>query len=248
MRYPVISTSDARRYLAARREGAKVPVESIVRIKGEALELDKGFVEAMRAELGQIRSRFPGTPKKGGDDAAGFEAAASEAVHRLMPPCVEAVADRDFWLWLALAHFSDLVEWRYGNREGGVDWKNYGIGASGENLLYRLWLRGELGLDENARDRYDLARRGEIDFWRSHLFRQGYANTRTFARALIRFQYPDGNQVRPKLRIGAIRELVKRLRRLRANLVTEILDELAALRLIEAEAAALAQANASAST
>jgi hypothetical protein len=93
-------------------------------------------------------------------------------------------------------------------------------------------------LDEDAKDRYHLVGSGQIDFYRSHLFRQGYANARTFARALLRYQYPKADPT-PHLKVNQIRELVKRLRRLRANLFLEILGESECLSVIEAEAASV---------
>jgi hypothetical protein len=113
---------------------------------------------------------------------------------------------------------------------------NYGVGARSENLLYRLWLRAELVLDEQAADRYHLCDHGQIDFYRSHLFRQGYANARNFARALLRFQYPNKTDAtQPFLKVDKIRDLVKRLRRLRSNLFMEILDEVECRKVIEDE-------------
>lgn len=147
----------------------------------------------------------------------------------------EILADADFWLWLAVAHFSDIVEWRYGNPVNGTGLANYGIGARSENLIYRLWLRADLVYDEEVRDQYNLCRRGQIDFYRSHLFRQGYANARNFSRALLRYQYPHDDPTEPKLKVDQIRELVKRLRRLRANLFLEILDEQECRKVIEDE-------------
>src|SRR6185312_5879467 len=109
--------------------------------------------------------------------------------------------DADFWLWLSIAHFGEIVEWRYGNPEHGTTIANYGIGTRSENLLYRLWLRADLVLDEQSKDKYHLCRRGQIDFYRSHLFRQGYANVKNFARALLRFQYPHSDAAAPNLKI-----------------------------------------------
>jgi hypothetical protein len=103
--------------------------------------------------------------------------------------------------------------------------------------MYRLWLRAELVLDAQAEDRYHLADAGQIDFYRSHLFRQGYANARNIARALLRFQYPNADLAEPRLKTIEIRDLVKRLRRMRSNLFLEILPEDECRVVIEAEAA-----------
>ena len=123
-----------------------------------------------------------------------------------------------------------------GTLEHGTGLANYGIGARSENLIYRLWLRADLVFDDEADDCYHLCRRGQIDFYRSHLFRQGYANVRNFSRALLRFQYPHSDTTTPHLKVDQIRELVKRLRRLRANLFLEILDEKECRKVIEDEA------------
>src|SRR5262249_38449742 len=158
--------------------------------------------------------------------------------HKRVQTPPEIIADPDFWLWLAVVQFPDVVEWRYGNAKDGTSVANYGIGARNENLMYRLWLRAELVLEVGAADPYYLCRRGQIDFYRSHLFRQGYANARSFARALLKFQYRGDDSSEPFLKLAEIRELVKRLRRLRTNLFLEILREDECKQIIEDEAAA----------
>jgi len=235
MRYPVLSSPDANAYLLARRGGNAVEVESFTKVRGEGADLDQTFIGELREELGALLGSF--IVKLGVKDANRFEAAATRAVHSSIPRHSEILADPDFWIWLAVVHFADLVEWRYGNPEGGTRVANYGVAARGENLLFRLWLRAELVLDESAEDCYHLARAGQIEFWRSHMFRQGYANVGNFARALLRYQYPGDDPIAPKLSIKEIRELAKRLCRLRSNLFIEILEEHECRRVIENEAA-----------
>jgi hypothetical protein len=225
MRYPILTTTDASIFFISKRAGTPVELDRLVKSRGEGPELPQSFVNDLVAELASIKSRFP-EGLKSAKNANAFEALAARAIHTRVQVGVEILADPDFWLWLAAVHFSDIVEWRYENPPGGTGAANYGVGARSENLLYRLWLRAEIVLDEEAQDRYHLCDHGQIDFYRSHLFRQGYANARNFARALLRFQYPDKNDVtQPFLKVDQIRELVKRLRRLRTNLFMEILDE-----------------------
>ena len=173
---------------------------------------------------------------KSAKNANQFEGDAARAIHKRAKVPAEVLADADFWLWLAVAHFSDIVEWRYGNPVNGTGLANYGIGARSENLIYRLWLRADLVFDEAAVDSYHLCQYGQIDFYRSHLFRQGYANVRNFSRALLQFQYPKSDTTEPNLKVNQIRELVKRLRRLRTNLFLEVLDEKECRKVIEDEA------------
>ena len=239
MRYPTMTASDANTYLVAHRNGVAMDAESLVRIKGAGSDLDQSFVVSLREALGSLRAGWPDGFKNDRERNV-FEGKASRLVHSIVPADSEMLCDPEFWIWLGVVHFPDVVEWRYGNPEGGTKLANYGVGSRTENLLYRLWMRAELVLDESAKDRYHLADAGQIDFYRSHLFRQGYANARNFARALLRFQYPNADPAAPKLKIVEIRDLVKRLRRMRSNLFLEILPEEECRAVIEAEAAVVA--------
>jgi len=236
MRYPILTMADASAYLASKRSGTFFDLERSVRSRGEGPDLVQHFVTELACELSVIKSRFP-EGLNNHQDANAFEAQAAKAIHQIVRAETSILADADFWLWLAVAHFSDVVEWRYGSPTSGASLPNYGIGARNENLLYRLWLRAELVLDEKAQDPYHLCERGQIDFYRSHLFRQGYANARSFAKALLKFQYRDEhNAAHPHLKVVEIRDLVKRLRRMRSNLFMEILDEAECRSVIEEEA------------
>lgn len=237
MRYPVMTTSDATAYLNSKRAGTPLDLERLVKSRGEGDEINQSFIGDLLADLASLKSKYGSDGMKSQKNANQFEADAARAIHQRVQVSVEILADADFWLWLAVAHFSHIVEWRFGNPEKGTGLPNYGIGARSENLMYRLWLRADLVLDEGADDRYHLCRCGQIDFYRSHLFRQGYANVRNFSRALLQFQYPHNDTTVPNLKVEQIRELVKRLRRLRANLFLEILDEKECRVVIEDEAA-----------
>lgn len=241
MRYPIMTAGDATTYLQAKRAGNHLDVDSLARFAGSGDEFDSSFLQPLRAALTTLMASFPEGIKSKADPRANvFEGKAARVIHESLTVGSEVLADPEFWIWLAVTHFPDVVEWRYryGKEDSAAQLPNYGVGSRTENLLYRLWLRAELVLDEEAADRYHLADAGQIDFYRSHLFRQGYANARNFARALLRFQYPKkSNPAEPKLKLLEIRDLVKRLRRMRSNLFLEILPEEDCRAVIEAEAA-----------
>ena len=241
MRYPTMTAGDATTYLQAKRAGNQLDVDSLARYVGSGDEFDSSFLQPLRTELAATMASFPEGIKSKSDAAANvFEGKASRVIHEGLMVDSEALADPEFWIWLAVTHFSDVVEWRYryGKEDSAAQLANYGVASRTENLLYRLWLREELVLDEEAADCYHLADLGQIDFYRSHLFRQGYANARNFARALLRFQYPKkSSPTEPKLKTLEIRDLVKRLRRMRSNLFLEILPEEECRAVIEEEAA-----------
>jgi hypothetical protein len=231
-----MTTADATAYLVSKRSGAPLDPDLMVKTRGHGSELSQDFVADLVSDMANIKARFPDGVQSD-KNANAFEARAARSIHQRVNVDPAILADADFWRWLAVVHFADIVEWRYGNPSSGTKVANYGIGARVENLLYRLWLRAELVLDEQVDDRYHLCNRGQIDFYRSHLFRQGYANARGFARALLKYQYRDAKDgAKPHLKLGQIRDLAKRLSRMRSNLFVEILDESESHKVIEEEA------------
>lgn len=241
MKYPILLASEAKKFLSSLRTDSPLALREQPTARGEGAALDETFITDLRSDLQKVREAIDGQVK-GASGIRKFEAAAASVVHRRIPFDPMMVADADFWRWLAVYHFRSLIEWRYGKPAGEVNLPNFGVGSAPENFIYRLWLQAELTLDEGARDRYHLSRRGDVDFWRSHMFRPAYSNARPFARALVRFQYPDASPEKPRLKIPEIRKLAVRLSRLRANTFFELLDDAAAMAVIEREAAVVKSA------
>ena len=132
MSYPVLNRSEARRRLEG--DGGEETVKP--------LGPDVDWIASaalLRAKLAKLQASI-GDPKTD-HGSRRFDSAASRIVHQsmLLHP---ALADAEFWIWLTVTHFKTLIQWRYGE---GADLKNYGIGGSTENFLYRLWLRGDIG-------------------------------------------------------------------------------------------------------
>ena len=234
MPYPVISRADARRFLLTSAEDVQV---SPVAIRNVSDGPDVDW-ESLATELMASLSKISKTIKQDEKTISGseFEVAAGPVIHRLLP-LHPALADPEFWMWLAVLYGEEIINWRYG---ANADRKNFGIGGAAENLFYRLWLRAEIAYDADAEDEYELAAFGDIDFWRSHIFRQGYADARNFARALLNYQFPSDKQRKPRLKTVEIRDLAKILKRARTNVMFEIMSEARAAEFIESEWARLA--------
>jgi hypothetical protein len=130
--------------------------------------------------------------------------------------------------------YADLVQWRFGTQES-IDPVNFGIARrSGmwEGLFARLWLRGNIGFDAASSDPYRIARKGDIDIWRSHIIRTEYGRCKPVAHALVNYQYPDDTSGKP-LSVKELRELAKKLRIADASISYELLDGDAIRELIE---------------
>lgn len=229
-RYPVLHQEDAKHYLSARDAGEQVFVDDIRQWAGSGEDFPTATINTLRDGLSKLRKKYPVTLRSRDPEGGRFESEACVVVHKsLVNVDRRALADHDFWTYLAV-EFADIVEWRFGSNGKASQLRNYGIGARSENLLFRLWLRADMGREPGS-DPYDLARSGDQDLWRSHLLRQNFANARCVARSLLRLQ--TGKLVvssRPAKRLvggddpAGVRTLAKRLRRIRANVVFEYLS------------------------
>jgi hypothetical protein len=242
MPYPIMNKAEARSYLLAADAARSSEEEHEDPIVPETRYTDDGSDEDWEALGLSVAARLLALAEtnknesgeiKGGD----FEAAAGPEIHRLLP-VHPALADAEFWVWLAITHCQEIVDRRY---PGKRNLKNFGIGGASENLLYRLWLRAEIARDADAKDEYARARIGDIDFWRSHVFRQGYGDVRTFTHALIDFQFPEASGRKARLKIDEIRSLAKRLKRARSNLMFEVMTGERAALFIKSEWERLAE-------
>lgn len=240
MKYPVITQIDANRLLESRWEGKPLDEDKLVTLRGEGPDrFDESVIDKVKSEIKKLMKNFPKELRPRDPSGGRFESDACQIVHKHLQLDMKIAADFDFWTWLAVVKLSDIVEWRHGGKDRLANPSNFGISNRKENLIYRMWMRAEIAYNPDGENGYELSKRGDIDLWRSHILRQSYANCRNLAKALVRYQYPDENPDKARLKIKKIRELAKRLRRLCANLFFETLDETLAFKYIEREAEAI---------
>jgi len=243
MKYPILAMDAARECLEKHRNDDSWSAAPYVRWVGEGDEFDVSQTNSMLKKLSQLKSKLPNPlPTAKGRD---FESPASEVVHKSLELNALAASSREFWLWMTFGADSgqllELVDWRFGTQKHIND-VNYGItsrAGTWEGLFARLWWRGSIGFDQNFEDPYDIAKRGDIDIWRSHVIRQEYGRCATVARALIRYQHPDSDPKSKTLTIKKLRELAKRLRIVDATMSYELLTEAQITELIGENVAAI---------
>lgn len=236
MRYVALKSRHALETLEALRRGEPVDeTHEVVELRGSGDDVER-ILPDLANSLYEIKAGYPQKLRHRDPAGGDFEARACVEIHRALPFDPSMLADYEWWTWLAVFRFRELVDWRHGSETTGAAPANFGIGNGGENLLYRMWLRADAGYDPRRADPYELARRGDQDFWRSHIFRQGYGRCRQLVRALVVYQFPDEAAGSPTLKIDEIRELAKRLRRMHANVVFEYLKEEEAYELVRHEA------------
>jgi hypothetical protein len=238
MRYPFFDQQAARNYLIRKKAGGDPGKAEFVKFKGEGEDFPIFSFVALREKLDMLRRQYPEKLSARSPQGGKFEAEAFPFVHEYIKGDLEMHGDPDFWVYVSLGEFADLIEWRYAAEENESALANYGIGNRFESFFYRLWMRGDIGYEPKKTDKYVLAKRGDMDFWRSHVHRQRYGNCRNLARALVSIQYPDETG-KPALPTEDIRELAKKLRLIYANLEYSFLDSKQASSLIKMEIDAL---------
>ncbi len=214
-------------------------MEDIRRTAGSGEKISGDAFKDLRTKLLKLKKKYPENLRAKDPQGGKFESEACAVVHACLADVDRRVlADHNFWTWLAVDCLADILEWRFGAEGRPAQAANYGIGTRTENMLFRLWLRADLG-KESGTDPYELAKFGDQDLWRSHLLRQGYANARSIVRALLKLQagkLMHENKPAKKVAGGdepeGVRMLAKRLRRMRANVVFEYLTPVQAEALV----------------
>ena len=233
--YPVLLEGDAKRLVdsgltgGALREAAR----EATHFRGHGPMIDTSIVTGLAADLRALRQAPADRSSRRAERWDEFEISACRVVHeRLSPFDRHVLGDLGFWSWLAVAELNEIVFWRYADTTGeAFDGKNFGIGDPEENLIYRLWLQGEIGHTPGTDNPYELAEVTGRDLWRSQIFRRNYDACRSVARAFLRLQ---SGRLAPYRRLDrdASRKLAKDLNELRKDTFFELLADEEADRLV----------------
>ena len=134
-----------------------------------------------------------------------------------------------FWRYLAAWEMFDFIEWRDGV---GCSLSSYGAASATPTMdcvPLRIFVRGQVGTSAAPDDPMSIAGIAGTDVWRSHVLRVRTAREPAVARALL--QAWD----RGDAKTDVVRDVAKRLKRLRSNVVFELLDHAQAETLVAAE-------------
>jgi Family of unknown function (DUF6339) len=243
------------KYLKLREENAKFgDISEFVQMKGEGTPV----TDVLAAMASAIKKELGGDAPVAGDDAK-----LRPIVHKYLKALSDDVLqDRGFWRYLATYTFYDLVQKRHpktlkSNQDTKINanWDNYGSLRESikESYIYRLFVGADLTVDhENRKDPYHLSRVHDVDLWQAHLIRVKSGDNPIYAKALLtwftnRDSWYKANE--QKLGISSkfanyddnprtrhLRDLVKRVRALRSNVIHEFLTLKEMNKLLDIEA------------
>jgi len=232
--YPILSSEKAKRLLGHLRLGEPYAEPDFIEHRPCNQAFFMNELDVLKLTLNKIKGAFPDELAVRGQEGGAFEAIASEHIHKFFSSVSsQATDDPDFWKYLCVIHFRDLVEWRHGGKDRYANLANYGIGAERRNLLLRMFYRASISLDVGAKDPYRLSRLGDEDLWKSHFAAVRIGNSPDIVRAFLKTVYPkEGKSV---LKTIETRALAKNLTRLRSNVLLELYDEDSAVKLLKRE-------------
>jgi hypothetical protein len=249
MAYPTLNLTAATSFLDSYIAGEKFEATSAVKVDGVgALETDGiDFCKIADALHKLIDEGPPKSASRAPD--AWFEMKAVKILHKpLAKISLQAGSDPKFWVWLTFAacgnRFLELISKRFPGKKGKKPEKvNFGITTQAnvfEGLFARIWWRGYRFYDAAAKNPYELAERGYVDLWRSHIIRERYSYGENMARAFIKFMYPTHGVVSGH-HVGLMRALPPKLKARHTSCCFESLSEEECTKIIQelaAEAAA----------
>ena len=256
MNYPITDLSQAQAYLKLKESGQVPDPADFSKSTGDGSAFEPTFLE--------LESRLSNLTAAGFGEGL-FDAEARPHVHKLLDGLpLEAKLNPDFWRYLSAIRFYDIVKYRHpktgkskvSTEAGKVDgnWDNYGAKARSvrESLLNRLYVGASLAyMPDDEEDPYRLCAIKDVDLWQSHIIRVLSGENPLYVRALLQWfagrdgwiddcglrrEFEAADKKYKDFSKDHLRDLVKRVRRLRSNLLHELL-EAEAVRIIVNDAA-----------
>lgn len=222
MTYPAMSKVETEKYVAGRRDGTLTAHDLHADQKGDEAEGDyEAVLDLLDLLTGEWKSLdLSKTKSDQGKDA--IEGKLAVMLHKgfsALPGSV--LSDRDFWRYCA-AHMFELVEWRNG---AGCSLDNYGAKVASnvrECMPHRMFDRANIayrgGIAAGDKDPYALAKFGASDVWRSHILRVLNGNAPIVAHEIL------SDVKGGRLKTDIVRPFIRNVRRVRANVLFELLD------------------------
>lgn len=240
--HQTVTRKDATAYIAGRKAGSMGPHDlKVAYVGAEPHDWVEDIEQALEETLTEWKTNDPDsvTSDQSRDALEGNLSATLHAGLAALPSSV--LTDRGFWRFCA-AYLHDLIVWRHQSTNAEAALYPY-FGVASDSLGYecvphRMFNRAHIALSgggiANSDDPYALAKFGARDVWASHILRVRTSYAPIVAHELLA-------DVRAgKLPTDPVRLLAKNLKRVRSNVLFEVLDGPQARDLIDREEARVA--------
>jgi hypothetical protein len=241
MTYPTLTRADTVTYVTGRFEGRLTDVD----LNASAFNAcgTSDYVDTVNNALGRVLTTWQdaGPADISAQSAKdGIEGELSVLLYEGLAALPGAVlTDKDFWRYCA-AYLYDFIAWRQPSSKVVAFMTYFGAASGGlgrECVPHRMFDRAYIakagGDNVNADDPFEMAKFGAADMWKSHTLRvyNGLA-------PLVVHEYmSDVHSGALKIGDRVTREMITNLRRVRANVLFEVLDDHQARDLVDMETA-----------
>ena len=228
--YRTVSLHQFQNYLNDMRDGSGVLEKPSFTTKGQG----EDFFLKIEPKLATLITNWKKEIKQIGDNTAKkeeYEATMSVDLFKILYPIqTQMLTDSDFWRFLSMYVFYDFIIWRDGENCAYASFGASGRAVNFDCVPFRMFNRALVAFAIDSTDK-DLAyaKIPGTDLWRSHILRVLNSYSSSVSKAILD-QYNDG-----KLPTALVRDVVKRLRKLRSNLLFEILSDKDAEELLKEE-------------
>ena len=226
MRYPNVSKEEAKTYIEKKRSGEKgARIEIDYSGEQGSQDIYTDFEPELLSLVEAALNRGLANPKIDKDQVEGELALRIFATLDGLPAV--ALTDANFWRYLSCGPFFDFIAWRDGANCGLQSYGASSAQVTADCVPYRMFLRvlvvtvdlKQITGAENAMIEGLVTQGKRTDVWRSHILRVRNAYAPKLVRQIFA-AHSDG-----ELPTSVVREVAKIIKRKRANLIIEILDQ-----------------------
>lgn len=228
VRYPVVRLVEAQRYVL-RRQNGELGVDDRPEFEEEGNSGEETLLPAVNELAGRMTDLFQSSKARFTSGLARdrFEGSLAVQLHeQLCEFPARVLTDDDFWRYLAVKGLYEFVSWRDGQSSGSPALASFG--ANGPRVTYdcvpfRMFVRADIastvaGCGPQDLDAMDISSVAGTDLWRSHILRSKSSFSPDYVRLLLE------HHERGVLPAAVVRELAKRVRRVRSNVLIETLE------------------------
>lgn len=228
VRYPVVRLVEAQRYVL-RRQNGELGVDDRPEFEEEGNSGEETLLPAVNELAGRMTDLFHSSKARFTSGLARdrFEGSLAVQLHeQLCEFPARVLTDDDFWRYLAVKELYEFVSWRDGQSSGSPALASFG--ANGPRVTYdcvpfRMFVRADIastvaGCGPQDLDAMDISSVAGTDLWRSHILRSKSSFSPDYVRLLLE------HHERGVLPAAVVRELAKRVRRVRSNVLIETLE------------------------
>ena len=196
--FNTITKTEAESFHLAKTENTTLPTIKPIKSGSGKKTLNSSDLYELTNILDSIKNKYPDIlPVNRGNK---FDIEVLPVIHKhFMEYSLKMVTCAGFWRWFSImavdSFFYDLIEWRFKSSEGKIvgpiNWGIANDNAIRDYYFYYCWLRADVGFDETIKHKYEIAKTGDADFWRSHIFRQDYGKDRILVKAILNVIFKD---------------------------------------------------------